>query len=118
MVNNKIAGSAGAGLSLVLNLLLSAAFIFLSIITQNYLSAAFWVSAAIEAGLVYLILILPERLKLLRFLIVAVAILLPGVMNAGFQTPQEFRPNVAVGVFLLLLVWLQFFRKETISRTS
>jgi hypothetical protein len=103
---------------LVGGIVLTCLFIVLFILTRNYASAAFWVGAGASIALVLITLISPSKLSGLRFLLVAAAMLLPGMLDTTMNIPQEMRPNTAFLVYLLILTWLPLFREMATRRAA
>ena len=98
--------------SAVVDLARQRGAVFEVCITSNYQSPAFWIGAACEFVLVYLTIKLSRIWGILRYLFIAIALLLPGALDNALDIPRELRPNIAFGVYLLAIVWLAQTRNK------
>ena len=106
MSENKSPDNSNVTSSVIANILVSGVFILLLVITSNYQSLAFWLGTIGEFILAYLTLKLSKRWGILRYLFIAIAILLPSALDTALNIPHELRPNIAFGIYLLIIVWL------------
>lgn len=109
--NNKIEKSPTKGeleSLLIVNILASLGFIAIIALSGHYRSAAFWVAAVLVTGIVYAISYIPDRLKLLRYALVAAGFFAPGAVGPILQTEQGY--SAAGLVFLMALFWLPLIK--------
>lgn len=118
MADEKALDKSNRVLLIAANILLSVLYIFLVIIIGNYESQAFWLSAIVVLGLVYLTFILPQRWGMLRFLFIAAALLFPSALDLVLDIPLESRPNIAFGIYLIAITWVSSIRKVRQARQT
>ena len=116
MAEEKLTDNSKVISSLIINILVSGLFILLLIVTSNYQSPAFWVGAGGELLLVYLTIRLSRRWGILRYLFVAIALLLPSALDTALSISHELRPNLAFGIYLLVIIWLPLIRQAREAR--
>lgn len=90
------------------NIFGSVILIGIIIFTGQYRHPEFWLAVATFVGIVYLISIMPDRLKVVRW-----ALILGGFLTVGaFETYFETWPDVSAAaiIYLLALFWLPLIR--------
>lgn len=105
-------------ISLVIaGVLASVLFIVIFFISQNYQSPSFWIGAVGELGLGYLTLILPGRIKIFRYPLIVLAMILPGALDQALNVSRELEPNSAFMVYLLIVFWVPLFKnaRQTVT---
>ena len=95
------------------NLLASVVLILIVVFSVQYQHPSFWLAAVFLLGLAYLVLRIPDRLKILRYPLILAGLLLPNGLKLVMQTVSESSPDILAAsiIILMALFWLPFIRK-------
>ncbi|MEN8613959.1 hypothetical protein ABFB09_01560 [Dehalogenimonas sp. THU2] len=93
---------------LIVNILASFGFIAIIALSGDYKATAFWIAAVLVTGIAYAISYVPDRLKLLRYTLIAAGFFAPGAIGPILQTEQSY--SAAGLVFLMALFWLPLIK--------
>lgn len=95
------------------NVLASVILILIVVFSGQYTHPSFWLAAACLLGLAYLVVRIPDRLKLLRYPLILTGLLLPHGLKLVLQTVSESPSDISTAfvIFLMALLWLPFIRE-------
>ena len=95
------------------NVFASTVLILIIVFSGQYQHPSFWLAAVFLLGLAYLVVRIPDRLKLLRYPLILTGLLLPYGLKLVLQTVSESSPDIftASVIFLMALFWLPFIWK-------
>lgn len=109
----KKAPTRGELISLVwANAFASVILVLIIVFSGQYKHFSFWLAAAFLLGLAYLVVRIPDRLKLLRYPLILAGLLLPHGLKLVLQTVSDNPPDIFTAsiIFLMAIFWLPLIR--------